>query len=373
METGFSTVGANEDVVKQLAAIKSALLEQYRDQLSDPQVIDLINNKLQAAIDAISASELARETPNDSGLLSLTGLGGSSNTALRDARLPPPLPSYDEEITSERVLAIADLYYHYQMERLGIFRAILKLQELFKAGQVRLASGPGALKLYQFDRQKILRFTKKERFQAYRRVFGYTKAANIPGSRPNAQFHRLFTNFIDEVVQFFRDQRVSNVIQEKESRRTLGSVAVVRRSGLDLRNNLKGTSYGHVNVLRVELQQLLEQAFEILGAEDVMRLFGADSAWDVVEEVLRRYLNETAISSQRSRMAITGRNIIYWLAQPDILSKDRTEFEALINAIREDAEEWWISAKSASDLAIPAKPASSNIIPLRPRRQSLTA
>jgi hypothetical protein len=46
-----------------------------------------------------------------------------------------------------------------------------------------------------------------------------------------------------------------------------------------------------------------EEAFRILGADDVKNLFGVDTAWDVVEEVLVRYFNERLVTSPRQRMA----------------------------------------------------------------------
>ena len=61
------------------------------------------------------------------------------------ARVSGGIIPYDDTVTSERLLAIADLYYLYQHERMGVFRAVLKMQELFRAGQVRLSSGEGAL------------------------------------------------------------------------------------------------------------------------------------------------------------------------------------------------------------------------------------
>ena len=88
---------------------------------------------------------------------------------------------------------------------------------------------------------------------------------------------------------------------------------MVRRAGLDLRNNLKFTSFGHLNVLRVEVMQVLEECFRILGSEDVKDLFGADNAWDVVDEVLIRYFDERLQSSPRQRMAVTGREVLRWL------------------------------------------------------------
>ena len=66
--------------------------------------------------------------------------------------MPAPPPPYDENLRSERIHAIADLYYLYQHERIGIFRIVKKLQELFQAGAVRLSDGEGAGRLYQYDR-----------------------------------------------------------------------------------------------------------------------------------------------------------------------------------------------------------------------------
>jgi len=92
--------------------------------------------------------------------------------------------------------------------------------------------------------------------------------------------------------------------------------------------------------------QLLEEAFKILDAEDVKRLFGADNAWDVVEEVLIRYFNERLVTSPRQRMGVTGRELLRWLAQPHVLQTARAPFEALLLEVAEYAEEWLTSAQA---------------------------
>ena len=85
------------------------------------------------------------------------------------------------------------------------------------------------------------------------------------------------------------------------------SIAIVRRAGLDLRNNLKFMSYGHLNVLRVEVMQLLDEAFRIFDTDDIKKQFGADTAWDVIESILVRYFNERLVTSPRQGMAVAGR------------------------------------------------------------------
>jgi hypothetical protein len=273
-------------------------------------------------------------------------IGPEAATDFGKTRLPQGVEPYDETVTSEQIIAVGDLYYIYQHERIGVFRVMQKLQELFRAGAVRLSGGPGAFGLYQFDRREVLRYTQRDRLSAYRRVLGYGAAAVPPGSRVNTDFHTLLTHFINQVALYWRDKRISDVIRERAYDPSFGSVAIVRRSGLDLRNNLKFTSFGHLNVMRVEVMQLLDEAFRVLNADDIKRLFGADNAWDVVEEVLIRYFNERLVTSPRQRMAVAAREVLRWLAQPHVLQTQRAQFEALLLEIAEYAEEWLTSAQA---------------------------
>jgi hypothetical protein len=255
-----------------------------------------------------------------------------------------------------------------------MFRAVQKLQELFRAGKLRLGSGQGAFELYRFDRKDVLRYTRKERMQAYRRVLGYTDASPPPGARPNQGFHRLFSQFNLRVAQLFRDKRIAETFRPGAgaSDPGFGSIAMARRAGLDLRSNLKRASYGDVNVLTVELLQVISSAFDILGAADIRHQFGTDTGWDTLEEVLERYLGEAPVVSQRSRMAETGRAIIIWLAQNFILTQGRTAFEALIQGIAEMCEEWLTSAEALGALKdqTATSDAGGNILEFPSRRHA---
>jgi hypothetical protein len=342
---------ATEKEIQQLydriAALRATVTDRLGvDLITNPQLADALAKQIDDMLASVEAADSTAPLPPDSGLAELVGIGPTAGTSLGQARLPSGVSRYDETVTSERILAIADLYYIYQHERIGVFRAIRKLQELFRAGTIRLSTGPGAYALYQFDRRQVLRFTRQDRLAAYCRGFGYCMAPAPPGARPNTRFHQLFTLFIEEVTLYWRDKRVSDVIRERAYDPSFGSIATVRRAGLDLRNDLKFASYGNLNVLRVEVMQLLDEAFRILGAEDVRRLFGADNAWDVVEEILTHYFNEHLETSPRQRMAVSGREILRWLAQSHLLQTTRSQFEALLLQIAEHSEEWMMSAES---------------------------
>lgn len=330
-----------------VAALEETVANRLSSRLvSDPQLADVlvkqIDDLLQKAVD----TDMAVPPPPDKGLAQLVGVGPEASDALGKTRIPQAITPYDETVSSERLIAMGDLYYIYQHERIGIFRAIQKLQELFRAGAVYLSSGSGAYALYQFDRREVLRYTGRDRLAAYRRAFGYGRAPVPTGSRANSDFHGLFGHFANQVALFWRDKRISDVMRDRAYDPSFGSIAVVRRAGLDLRNNLKFTSYGHVNVLRVEVMQLLDEAYRILGSNDIKRIFGADTAWDVIEIILAQYFGERLVTSPRQRMAIAGRELFRWLAQPHVLQTQRTQFETLLLEIAEYAEEWLTSAQS---------------------------
>ncbi|MBB5851798.1 hypothetical protein ACFQ05_00825 [Amycolatopsis umgeniensis] len=335
------------ELFDRVAALRGQVAGKLANELgSDPKLGDAVLKQLDDMLTAVEAEQRAKPGPADGGIAQLVGLGEGSAADLGATAMPPGIDAYDETVASERVIAVGDLYYLYQHERIGVFRVVQKLQELFQGGAIRLSDGPGAFGLYRFDRRDVLRYTRRDRVSAYRRVLGYGKGLGSANSRPNTDFHQLFTQFSNQVALFWRDKRISDVVRERAYDPSFGSVAVVRRSGLDLRNNLKFTSYGHLNVLRVEVMQLLTEAFKILGSEDVLDLFGASNAWDTVDEVLIRYFDQRLVSSPRQRMAVTGRQVLRWLAAPHILETTRSEFEALLLEIAEPAEEWLTSAQS---------------------------
>jgi len=350
-----------QSLYDRIAALRETVTNRLSaDLITNPQLADAltkqIDDMLQSAVDADSKTP----PPPDKGLSQLAGIGPDAASQLGQTRIPPGVEPYDETITAERIVAVGDMYYLWQHEKIGVFRAVQKLQELFRAGTVRLSSGPGAYGLYQFDRREVLRYTQRQRLAAYKRIFNYGNGPVPTGSRANTDFHKLFAHFVHQVTLFWRDKRISDVIRERAYDPSFGSIAIVRRAGLDLRNNLKWLSFGHLNVLRVEVMQLLEEAFKILNSPDVKRLFGADNAWDVVEEVLIRYFNERLVTSPRQRMGVTGREVLRWLAQPHILQTTRAQFETLLLEIAEQSEEWLTSAQA---MGLAGRPASHRVLP----------
>lgn len=353
-----------QSLLDRIAALRQTIVNQSAaDLIQNPQLADALTKQIDDMVVALVDADAKIAPPPDKGLAALVGVGPDAANDLGQTNLPVGVTPYDESVMSHRLQAVADFYYIYQHERIGVFRVTQRLQELFRAGTVRLSDGPGAFALYQFDRREVLRYTYRDRHAAYRRVLGYGRADVPRGSRANTDFHRMFSHFINQVALYWRDKRISDVVRERAFDPSFGSIAIVRRAGLDLRNNLKFTSFGHLNVMRVEVMQLLDEAFRILGSDDVKRLFGADNAWDVIEEILIRYFNERLVTSPRQRMAVTGREVLRWLSQPHLLVTQRAPFEALLLQIAEHAEEWLTSAQAMGE----AQRSNENRVRLRER------
>ncbi len=215
-----------------IAALEETVADRLSSRLvSDPQLADVlvkqIDDLLQKAVDA----DMAVPPPPDKGLAQLVGVGPEASSALGQTRIPQAITPYDETVSSERLNAMGDLYYIYQHEKIGVFRAVRKLQELFRAGAVYLSSGSGAYALYQFDRREVLRYTGRDRMAAYRRAFGYGRGPVPAGSRANSDFHGLFAHFANQVALFWRDKRIADVMRERAYDPSFGSIAVVRRAG----------------------------------------------------------------------------------------------------------------------------------------------
>src|ERR1700691_2493165 len=180
----MSTSRDYQGLYDRIAALREQVASQLSaDLISNPQLADALTKQIDDMLASVVDTDSKVPPPPDKGLASLIGIGPEASKDLGVTRMPPGVEPYDETITSERIVAVGDMYYLWQHEKIGVFRAVKKLQELFRAGSVRLSGGPGAYALYQFDRREVLRYTQRDRLAAYKRIFGYGGGSGPTGSR----------------------------------------------------------------------------------------------------------------------------------------------------------------------------------------------
>src|SRR5438128_302969 len=120
-----------------------ALREQVAGKLSgslisNPALAEELNGEIDDLYDAAVAADEAQDPPPDLGLAALVGVGPQAARSLGETMTSQGVTPYDDTVNSERLVAVGDLYYLYQHERIGVFKVVQKLKQLFEAGAVRL-------------------------------------------------------------------------------------------------------------------------------------------------------------------------------------------------------------------------------------------
>src|SRR5260221_8125600 len=210
----MSTEKDYQGLYDRIGALRDKVVSQLSsDLLGNPQLADALTQQIDDLLQSVVTADQKALPPPDKGLAQLAGIGPGAASDFGETRVPAGVEPYDETVTSERIIAVGDIYYLYQHEKIGVFRVVKKLQELFRAGAVRLSAGAGAFALYQFDRREVLRYTHRDRSSAYRRGLGYAGAPGPAGPRAHDGFPGLFSHFINQVALYWRDKRISDVIR----------------------------------------------------------------------------------------------------------------------------------------------------------------
>ena len=135
-----------QSLYDRIAALRETMVSRLSaDLIQNPQLADALTKQIDEMLENVVEADMAATPPPDKGLAELVGVGHKAATELGQTRIPPGVQVYDETVTSERIIAVGDLYYIYQHERIGVFRVMQKLQELFKAGAVQPVGRAGRL------------------------------------------------------------------------------------------------------------------------------------------------------------------------------------------------------------------------------------
>ena len=101
------------------------------DLIQNPQLADALTKQIDDLLQSVVDSDSAAPPPPDKGLAQLAGVGPEAATDFGQTRVPPGIVEYDETIVSERMMAVGDIYYIYQHEKIGVFRVMRKLPSTF--------------------------------------------------------------------------------------------------------------------------------------------------------------------------------------------------------------------------------------------------
>jgi hypothetical protein len=143
----------------------------------------------------------------------LIGFGPEGVKPFDDLPYPRLKADFDESVTPSQIHAAAELYFIYQNERMKVFQVVDVLRRLFALGRMKIQRGPGARGLYILEKWKPLRYSRRDRMIAYRRVFNYGNVPAPQGAVVNRNYHFQFVAFNSALAQYFRDLVVAEVVR----------------------------------------------------------------------------------------------------------------------------------------------------------------
>jgi hypothetical protein len=273
----------------------------------------------------------------------LVGLAPGGPPAFGDIAWPQLIADFDDAVVPSQIHAAAELYFIFMHERMGVFKVADILRRLFREGSMRIQRGPGARGLYLLDKWQPLRYTPRDRYVAYKRVFNYGRAPRPPGAIVNLNFHYQLVALMSALAQYFRDLTISEVVRggQQLDQRPFGTLATVQRLAIDLRYALDRSSYGNIVALTQETGLYLKQLLDLFDTPDIKRSQDATNRWQVIEQILDKHLGGSRELSQRAKMAETGRRVLQWVAGSDFNTMtDPQHFNVEAQSVAASAEAW---------------------------------
>src|SRR6476660_599369 len=102
-----------------IAALRDTVASRLAsDLIANPQLADALTKQIDDMLQSVVDSDAKATPPPDKGLAALAGVGPDAATDFGVTRIPPGVEPYDETITSERIIAVGDMYYLYQHEKI---------------------------------------------------------------------------------------------------------------------------------------------------------------------------------------------------------------------------------------------------------------
>ena len=104
-----------QERLDRIQALRERLAKRLSGSLvSNPALAEELNGQIDDLVEAATNADGSKPTPPDGGLAALVGLGPQAAQQFGEALTPHGVVPYDEQVNSERIVAVGDLYYLYQ-------------------------------------------------------------------------------------------------------------------------------------------------------------------------------------------------------------------------------------------------------------------
>lgn len=214
-------------------------------------------------------------------------------------------------------------------DEMGIFRVADSILKYVTTGKVDVESTSTATRLYNYMQLRDNRTSFDERSMWYKQVFNIGNGNTVSDMVTNENFLPLWETMMGEVVKYIDKYEGAD------------DPLRVSKSGLhqvitDLQHNLSRAASGMVKIFVPEMYAHLEDAIQIINAEELRDQLGhgiSRDLWNIVESVSMEEFNYFPNTSALRTIADSARNIILDIAIYNKASFSEAQFQQLVRNV----------------------------------------
>jgi hypothetical protein len=226
-------------------------------------------------------------------------------------------------------------------DEMGVFKVADAVLKYVTMGKVDIQTSETSTRLYNYMKLRDQRTTEDERAMFYKQVFDIGEGRVMNDMASNTQFGGLWDTLMNEVVKYITKY-------EKLDNPENVSKSGIEQAIFNLQHNLARAASGMIKLYVPEMYAHLEDAMQILGAEEITNQLGhgiARDVWNVLENVNIQEFNYMPNISGLRTIAQTGRDIILAVSKYSSVTFSDEEFEEFIR----DVESFVIAQSQVTD------------------------
>lgn len=214
-------------------------------------------------------------------------------------------------------------------DEMGIFRVADSILKYVTSGKVDVESTTTATRLYNYMQLKKDRTKFEERAMWYKQVFDIGNGNTVSDMVTNNNFLPLWETLMSESIKYIEKyEDAEDPLRVSKS----GMHQVIT----DLQHNLSRAASGMVKIFVPEMYAHLEDAIQIINAEELRDQLGhgiSRDIWNIVESVSMEEFNYFPNTSSLRTIADSARNIILDIAIYNQSTFSETQFQQFVKNV----------------------------------------
>ncbi len=230
-------------------------------------------------------------------------------------------------IVAKNIIGAGAVNYIYVLgEQLGCFDLAEALILEWARGAIYITDPATESKMYRYYKLLEERANSEERGMLYKRVLNLGEAQLLQGTIVNQTFTKLWSSLMEEIVSYITKTETSN------NRELVSRLPIIQLIH-ELQYNLTSFFTGMAHIQTTEMYNHLQDALEIMGAEDVMNQVipgRSRNVWSVLDVMHQNKFGTSPNITAYKTAAVEGYKLFQFISNFNESTVTKNEFNSFI-------------------------------------------